>query len=201
MNLSRRRLLSACGLLGASFAGCLGRAPRSPTDDGPTREPVRGAADPVTVERTVDDEELEYLEATDEVRYVAAYRHTNHDEVENASKPEREPVYETTPFERWGETECAHAAALEVGDIIENAFDGGANTSPGVTTRDGKKVVEADYHTHLDRDGDVISKPSVEFERVVEVTPRSVTATVSLEGHEHADTVPVFVRRATIQNH
>jgi hypothetical protein len=73
--------------------------------------PTRGESDvEIEVSEYEDDERVEYIEAENTVRYVAGWRHTNHEEVRNGEPPDREPVYGTTPFERWATTRCLTAA-------------------------------------------------------------------------------------------
>jgi hypothetical protein len=174
--------------------------PSTETTERATPDPTAGAGEPITVERTVTDDGLSYLNETDEVRYVAAYRHTNHDEVANGSKPEREPVYETTPFDEWARTECASVAAKAVHETLEErlgrSLDG---VSPGVAAHADRLVVAVAHTVTRDRDGDVEHRPNVGFDRLVSVTPASVDATVTFEGHRHSGTVPVRVRHVAIR--
>jgi hypothetical protein len=171
-----------------------------PTPDRATPEPTTGEGRPVTVERTVTDDGLTYLNETDEVRYVAAYRHTNRDEVENGSEPEREPVYETVPFERWARTECASVAAAAVGETLEERLGQSLDAvSTGISSGDEGPVVTVAHTVTRDREGDVESRPSVAFDRLVSVTPASADATIVFEGHRHSETIPVRVRHVAIR--
>ncbi|SEO03267.1 hypothetical protein SAMN05216388_1007102 [Halorientalis persicus] len=170
------------------------------TADGrDTSDPVRGGAEPITADRTVADDELEYLEDEHAVKYVAAWRHTNRTEIEQGEPPEREPVYETTPFEDWATTECASVGADAVAQRIEERIDGDPAASVGITRENGEMAVSVQQTTVRDRDGEVVSEPSVPFERIVEVTPRAVEATVRLADQEHTATVSVWVSETTMR--
>jgi hypothetical protein len=170
------------------------------TADGrDTSDPVRGGAEPITADRTVADDELEYLEDEHAVKYVAAWRHTNRTEIEQGEPPEREPVYETTPFEDWATTECASVGADAVAQRIEERIDGDPAASVGITRENGEMAVSVQQTTVRDRDGEVVSEPSVPFERIVEVTPRAVEATVRLAEQEHTATVSVWVSETTMR--
>jgi hypothetical protein len=170
------------------------------TADGrDTSDPVRGGAEPITADRTVTDDELEYLEDEHAVKYVAAWRHTNRTEIEQGEPPEREPVYETTPFEDWATTECASVGADAVAQRIEERIDGDPAASVGITRENGEMAVSVQQTTVRDRDGEVVSEPSVPFERIVEVTPRAVEATVRLADQEHTATVSVWVSETTMR--
>lgn len=168
------------------------------TDTGRSAS-VRGGAEPITADRTVADDELEYLEDEHAVKYVAAWRHTNRTEIEQGEPPEREPVYETTPFEDWATTECASVGADAVAQRIEERIDGDPAASVGITRENGEMAVSVQQTTVRDRDGEVVSEPSVPFERIVEVTPRAVEATVRLAEQEHTATVSVWVSETTMR--
>ena len=231
MDTSRRRLLSALAL-SASFSGCLGRTPPAADGSGPTNTPTettesatpsttttepvstettmddgtratkRATGEPTSVERTVEDEDLEYLPETDEVRYVAAYRHTNHEEVENGSKPEREPVYETVPFDRWARTECLSIGAKGVNDALDERLDGeteGISAGFGRIDGESESRIGVWIETALNRAGEITATPSSGFEEVVAATPRTVEVTFSFAGEERTCTEPVFVREVTVQ--
>jgi hypothetical protein len=167
--------------------------------DPNTSEPVRGGAEPITVDRTVTDDDLEYLEDEHAVRYVAGWRHTNRTEIERGAPPEREPVYETTPFEDWARTECASVGADAVATRIEGSVEGDPRVGVGITRENEETAVIVNQTTTLNRDGEVVSEPSVPFERIVAATPRAVDATVRLAGQESSRTVPVWVEKQTVR--
>lgn len=57
-------------------------------------------------------------------------------------------------------------------------------------------VITVDHTVARDRDGSAVSEPNVDFEELVAVTPRTVAATVVLEGRDYAGVVPVVGRRS-----
>lgn len=197
------------GSAGFFLAGCLGSgqpsAPSSPTTEGTATEeretPVPGRGEPLTIQKVVDSDTVEYIESSDSVRFVARWRHVNHEAVENGSEaPTREPVYETVPYEEWAPTECAHVGASAVFTAIEQRLDEQlTGIAVGVTTRDDEKVIVVHVETLLDRDGSVVSTPSADFDEVRGVAPSGVQATISLDSRNHSCNVSVLVSRATIQ--
>lgn len=209
--MKRRSLLAAAPV---PTAGCLATvgAPGGgpPGDDGTAsddgvpkpRGPVRGESDVALDVREVEvDEDVEYLADDDAVRYVAAWRHANHDAVENGSEaPTREPVYETTPFEDWAETRCvsaaAGAAAGHANDELDTDEVGGGITS-AVQGHDLAAVVSVT--TTLDREGDVVAGTDVDFEALVDAAPATVTATYVLEDREHELAAPVYAEHAVLR--
>ncbi|MWG33956.1 hypothetical protein [Halomarina oriensis] len=80
--------------------------------------PVRGESDTEVSVRSVEDDE--HVSALDDgtVRFVGAWVHTNHEAVTEGAFPEREPHFETTPFERWAPRKCAAAAGRAAADHV-----------------------------------------------------------------------------------
>lgn len=220
MNGPRRRLLAASGSVVASLAGCLGRVsdgpagapesetettsdePSSTADGTETDEATDDSNDyPATVEVTtaVERDEIEYVEGNGTVRYVAAYG-SKDPEGDDETPPEREPIYEHRPFEEWAETECVSAGSRRVHEAMTDRLDGEAEgVSAGMGREDGEMVVRVAHETILDRDGDVVSEPSVPYERVEAVAPERVEATVTLAGRSHSCTVSVTTREMEIR--
>ena len=52
--------------------------------------------------------------------------------------------------------------------------------------------------TTRDRDGAVVSEPTLSVERLVGVTPATVSATIAFDGREHTRHVPVFVEESEV---
>ncbi|WP_435358422.1 hypothetical protein [Haloarchaeobius sp. DFWS5] len=132
-------------------------------------KPVAGAAEPISTTATVDRDSLDYLDDTDEIRYVARRRGG-------------EPVYESLPFDQWGDIETAHVGASAVSERLSAETPG---LSTGVSTVERRKRLVVGYH------GD----DRAAFDRVVAQTPRAVTTTVSFAGREYSGTHPVVVAR------
>ncbi|WP_135828702.1 hypothetical protein [Halorussus halobius] len=218
MNGPRRRLLAAAGSVAASLAGCLGAFPEDPSADPPstdapeptdrrtrttTEASTRSTTDasdyPATVNATatVERDEVEYVPENDTVRYVAAYRSTDSGD---DSPPEREPVYETVPFDEWAETECASVAADRVNEVMADRLDGETDgVSAGVTKADGEMAVLVVHQTMSDREGDLVSEPTVSYERVKRVAPERVGVTVEFSGQTRSCVVSVTTREMDLQ--
>lgn len=154
----------------------------------------RGEAEEITVAATVERETVEYLRSTDEIRYVASWQVTNR---EAGEPPERAPTYETTPFEAWARTECAHVGRREVTERLERAFGAESGIGATVTTVDLSKVIAVWVTTVFDADGSVVSEPTVTVEEVRKRTPATVRATISIGGREYTHEVPTTVEEST----
>lgn len=193
--MNRRHLLAATVL--PLTAGCLlGNFGRDDTPSVPeSRGPVRGRSEPIETRTVESGDEVEYVDGEDAVRYVAARRHTNGEEIEDGEPPEREPVYETVPFEEWAETQGRSAAARAAAEHANAALDtdevGGGITS---TVESEDVAAYVSVGAVLDRSGDVVHRPEVAFEALVAATPRTVHATYVLEGHEYDVDAPVYAR-------
>ncbi|WP_152039876.1 hypothetical protein [Salinigranum salinum] len=216
---TRRTVLGAASVAVATLAGCLGTETVDPPvaerrestttaaasttaterepverDDPATPEPTRPRGAPISVrERFTDGDSYTYLEDRNVVRYVSAYRHANREAVENGSASEREPVYDTMSFERWGEVRCASTAANAVGETTaERLGHEELDASVRVGSRGGVLAVVVARTVTYDRQGNRISATEVPFDDLVAAAPRRVDATVSLAGREYDTTVPVW---------
>ncbi|WP_411964649.1 hypothetical protein [Haloferax sp. YSMS24] len=205
------RAMAASGLL--SLGGCLTGAPvtesrattteaESTTDDAAAvtdaHEPTRGQAEPVSASRTYTEEDgYEYLPETDDIRYVSAHHASEDNETQD-------PVYDTVSFDRWASTKCANVASRATKDALVERLgaDELESISFGVSSQYTDEMsVGVVYSTHLSRSGSIVNEPVVAFERLVEATPRSATATVTLDGAPTAErTVEVWVDDWVIQN-
>ncbi|WP_135852866.1 hypothetical protein [Halorussus salinus] len=209
MNRSRRHLLAASAGIVASLSGCLssvgGDAPSDApkSDRGESSESVASRRtttagaypDTVRASTTIRRDDLEYVASNDTVRYVAAWR-TNR----SGETPTRKPIYETIPFEEWAEVECASAAARRVGEAIDERLGGPHDgVATGVTTEEGERTVLVEHQTLVDRDGEVVSEPSVSYRRVRRVAPERAVVEVTFAGHTRECEVPVTTRQATIR--
>lgn len=210
MNGSRRRLLAASAGLAASLSGCLSSlgdsrfegvgsgdggsaAETTESPDSTTRR--ADFPDTVEVTTTIRRDDLEYVESNDTVRYVAGWR-TNH----SGETPTRKPVYSTISFERWVETECASAAAKRVSEVLTERLGGNdEGIATGVTTETGEKTALVEHQTRLDPEGDLISEPSVSFQRVKQVAPEQVVVELTFAGRTRTCEVPVTTRESTIR--
>lgn len=206
MSPSRRSLLHAVGIgsLGL-LTGCAGRfTSLAAVDDAESRgcdvpedvEPIRGQSDPVAVEETVTDGDLTYLPDEDAVQYVTGQRVTNADAVEKGAPPEREPVYETVPFDEWAAVESAGVAAGHVSEFARDVFGRDVRLRASAVSRADGKVVTLDFVSTCYADGETRA-PSLTLDGVADLTPSAVTVSVSLDGRTSEQTVPVFVGRRT----
>lgn len=156
--------------------------------------PTRGERD-VTLETDVveDDDAVEYVPAENAVRYVARRRHTNGEEIRDGEPPEREPVYETRPFDEWARTQCLTAAAGASADHVEAEL-GADGVGGGITSGvDGKEVAAfVSISTTLDRDGEALSQPSIAFDELVAATPSTVHVTYRLADQAYQTDAAVY---------
>lgn len=158
---------------------------------GPTRG---GSAFEIEVEEVEDeDRDVEYLEADDAVRYVAGWRHANHEAFVRGESLERKPFYETTPFERWGETRCIRTAATAAADHANDLLCTDEVSSAITALVPGEdRAAIVSISTTLDRTGVLVHEPSVEFDALVAATPASVDVSYRLADRKYQMAVPVY---------
>lgn len=177
------------------------------------RGPVRGENDAeIEIREVEDDEDVEYVEEDDAVRYVAAWRHVDREaektdvadeqnETREDGPPERDPVFETTPFERWGETQCLSAAGTAAAEHVNDELDtddvGGGITA---TVEGEDRAAFVSVETVLDRGGEVVHEPDVEFEELVAATPATVDVTYVLGEREYELAAPVYAEYTVLRN-
>ena len=168
-----------------------------------SRGPTRGRSDATIEVRKVEgDDDVEYLPETDEVRYVSAYRHvTPPDEVEPGEEVERRPAYATTPADRWGTTKCVKAAAKRATERVSEILDT-EDVAWAITSQvDGHhRAALVDVTTLLGRDGTVASTPDVDFDALVEATPRTVSVRYELEDPTYEMDVPVYASHTVVRH-
>lgn len=198
----RRGFVTAMGSVLALVGGCLGTSSTAETESTrtvdrttPSREPelesrgpARGQSDAdVETSVTESDDDVTYIAANDTVRYVARWRRTG----DGASL--REPVYETVPFEQWTRTEnltaAARAAAAHADETL-GTDQVGYGIASDVDGRDTVALVSV--KAVLDRDGELITRPSVSFQELVAATPASVAVTYHLDGQTSQVDAPVY---------
>ncbi|SFL04030.1 hypothetical protein SAMN04487950_2113 [Halogranum rubrum] len=195
----RRALLAAVGLSTAlGLSGCLSRntSAVARTYDRARgtyeRGPRQGRADSLTVDETVvvDDPDLEYLPRKDAVRFPSLM---NRDDV---------VAYDTTPFGRWSQLQCAEAGLDPVWTVVSERLGGNTDgLGRGAASSFPGMVVELSHTTTVDSDGTVVSEPAVSFDEFLDITPASVTVTVALDRKTTTHTVPVNVIGGTYNPH
>ncbi len=124
-------------------------------------ELTRARGDPETVERTVDPDAVGYRESTGEV-------------VENGR---------TQPVEDWARLECGDLATDAVVGVVEERLgEDVAGVGSGLRGLLFGFVLTVDHVVTRNRDGEVISRPNVGLDQLKDAAPRTLTATVALDG-------------------
>lgn len=153
----------------------------------------RGEGEPVAIERAITEDSVEFEPSTDTVRYPTLMGSDG-------------PVaYETESFESWADRKCAIIGSETVLPTIQERFDkevqgigkgvGQADTSGNLGT-----VITVWATTHRNQNGEITSEPNFSFQALVERTPRSVHATITLEDLEHSRSVPVLVEEQELHD-
>lgn len=207
--------VAVCVVLAGCFGGGPAAGPTAPaTDDGadattvasPTAVPDvgsgphRGRGEPLSTNATGTPEDVRYFAGNDTIRYVAGWRHANHEAVvEEGAPPVREPVYEYTPVEDWVATHAADVGAGAVRRALPRRL---GVSEPGVSVgfggRDGERYVIVERTTLRNREGTVIAESNVSYAGVVAAAPRSVTVSLSVGNRSYGRTYPVRVENVTL---
>jgi len=186
---SRRQVMAAiAGVLPGGYVFGVFPNPLTMTDnENIRRDPVRGRGTPISVERTIQDPQVDYQEEQDTVRYVEAYTGNG------PTADEQEPVYETAPFTEWVTSKAASVGSGAVNDAIDTRANGSAGATAGMTHRDGKQVIIVDRNHQPNSQQDT-DRPS--FDELVDLTPKSATVTITLEGRTQTETFGVWVKES-----
>ena len=203
--MNRRTVLAGTGTaLSLFLAGCSSDTDSNAEFDPDVERVERlGAARSATIEAE-PEREYEYLAESDSVR-------VEYDDGETG----------TMPFDEWGtrratdhavdhvhallesESLTGTGVAVGQGEILLSELDRSStddsSTDPGVE-RDVPIGPLVSHQHHYSRDGDLISKPAVSFQRIVETTPRTVDVTMSFPQREYTAVLPVACRRTWIHN-
>lgn len=131
---------------------------------------------------------MKYFPSNETIRYVAMM---------NSDGP---AGYETISFEEWGSIECTEAGLEKVREVMADRLDsdefGSAmGTPPGFFSSD-ELVITLEIATRV-KDEETVT-PALSLSKLADVAPKSVDATVSLDGKEYSRTVPVFAEHIKV---
>lgn len=139
--------------------------------------------DPVSTERTVTDEDIEYQPDSDTVHWPALM-----------SGDGTVAEYETEPFADWASREAAVAAHDAVESVLPERLDGDPE-GVGVSVSGEYLGLAVTVSTVIPRGdgGELQAAPRIARSTLVDAAPRTVEATIRLGDGEHTRDVPVFV--------
>lgn len=175
--MDRRRLLIAGGGIVGAVAGGTALADATRADLLVDRELTQGTGEPVATQQTITRDAVDYLASTDAVREHG----------------------ETEPFTEWARREGQEIAADTVVSVVESRVEGPLDgVGSGVRFLLFGPVITVDHLVTHDRTGTVVNEPTVTFNRLITVTPRTMTVTVTLDGHDYTTTFPVGVGQSDL---
>jgi hypothetical protein len=177
VDVNRRNYLIAAGGALIAVTGGTAVANAARADLLADSELTRGKGEAVAIEKTIARDSVEYLESTNEVR-------------ENDH---------TQPFDKWARSECVEIGANEVVPVVANRLDKAVEgVGSGVRYLIFGPVISVDHIVTRDRDGSIVSEPNVPLDQLISVAPRTMTVTVSLDGHEYSTQIPVGAGHAEV---
>lgn len=159
--------------------------------------PLRGRGDPFAVDVTIEAGTLETVGNADTtvVENLTAYDRDTGDLQYLSHHGPDGPVYGTKPFDRWARVTCTRVGTERLNDLLDTPFDD--DMVDTVMTFEGDPSVAVFQTTTLfDRDGNVVSESTVDIDDLLDVTPRSLTTTVSIGDRSRTATFPVEVERS-----
>lgn len=175
--MERRTLLGAVGSVGLTGVASVDLFAPELIVESPQAE-----GEPISTERTVTDEDIEYQPDSDTVRWPALM---SGGEVEE---------YEVEPFADWASREAAVAAHDAVESVLPERLDG-ETEGVGVSVSGEYLGLAVTVSTVIPRNdgGELQAEPRIARSTLVDAAPRTVEATIRLGDGEHIRDVPVFV--------
>lgn len=162
-------------------------------DEEVDRGPRRGTARMIDNHTVEADDEITYLQETNQVQYIAARRAGPTGEY-----PDGIPLYGRSDWETWAQDRCAQAGA---GGAQEHVQD----ERPEEIVRSLVRVLEGETFgsvvlpVYVNPDGHVLDEPGIDFDELVSITPESVLTTYVLNGHIYTHEVPIYAEFSTIE--
>lgn len=173
----------------------------------------QGTGPPITVEETLDStqfqnaSEAEYIEATDEVRFITEYDRSDEDSPQSDSvldphePPPGEPIYDTRPFDEWAEDECRSVIAKYISGVTRRRLGDAANRGDptegsmmiGSRQSPSGHIMTIRLKSSVNQEGETVFTPRPTFEQVVDAAPATATVTIQFEGRDYTTTFPVMV--------
>ena len=145
---------------------------------------IRGKADEVRTKQKVTDSEVEYLQETNEVRYVAGY------EGDSPKKSEQSPIYSTVPFSEWADSKAASFGSLKINQVIRSRYEKSSGVEVGKTHYAGAQVVSV-IQRNDPSGGEDTNQDSIRD--LTSITPKSVVVTVNLDNQSYRNGYEVWV--------
>jgi hypothetical protein len=176
--MQRRRYLTALGGSVATLVSGTVLAGETRADITLDGRLHRADGEPAATTRTVTDSAVEYRPESDRVR-------TDHG---------------TEPFDAWaGRTAIEHAAERVLSVVDRRLDEELSGVGRGIRSLLFGLVVTVDHTVTRNRDGEVVSEPTVPMERLLATAPRTIRATVELDGRSLERAVPVAVGHSQTQ--
>lgn len=153
----------------------------------------QGEGAPVSIKREIAEDLRDYEPSTDTVRFPTLLGSDG-------------PVAsETESFETRADRKCASIGSEALLAAIRNRFEKEVQgiwkaVGEGDTGEDLGVVITVSVTTRRNRDGDTVSEPNISVRAVVDRTPRTVHATITLGDREHTRSVPIFVEENEVHD-
>ncbi|MFC6973935.1 hypothetical protein ACFQL1_03465 [Halomicroarcula sp. GCM10025709] len=176
--MERRRYLAALGGSVATLVGGTAAANATRVDITLDGRLHRADGDPAATTKTVTDSAVEYDPDSGRVR-------TDHG---------------TEPFDAWARRTAIEHAAETVLSVVDRRLDEDlSGVGRGIRSLLFGLVVTVDHTVTRNRDGEVVGEPTVPMEQLLATAPRTMRATVELDGRSLERPVPVGVGHSETQ--
>jgi len=121
------------------------------------------------------------------------------DEITNSSSMEDGTlvVSRASPAAHLSEVDCLWVGVNAVLGRLKNTSEGLEGVSVGTLTENGQPTLQVSRVTSHDRNGTIISRPSISHQRLVALSPEQVRVTVAANGRVEQCQLPVVLRNVS----
>lgn len=137
-----------------------------------------------------------------EVPYIRRWVHSNHEEVTNGQKPDREPIYDTISRDKWVKVESAFDGARQLNTLLKKNFGQNTLVDAGVTKigRNSEHAVVVNYSTLVEdtpMGTSVRETPTPSVEMVEDLAPSKINGVAGRDGEKSwtVQDIPVIVEQ------
>jgi hypothetical protein len=160
---------------------------REPSSPCPHEERKRAEGETAYIEESIDDEDVEYIESEDEIKYIPG--NENGDQTASSG----DPNYETRAFDEWAKSKSSALAAEKLYNVIQDRIRSDISGVVIGSSGYGSGELSVNLVYHYSRSGDLISEPNVEYSLLLNNSPQTVDVTITVEQKNYNIKFPVSI--------
>jgi len=152
-----------------------------------------GLSGSLSVEKNFTGDQYEYLETEDEVQHPHWRSHYQNGERINYSVPK------VVPAKQWSEEECMNLARSKLADTVKNRVERVSSMDGIIFGTSSYSQLSVIHEVLSNREGEVINRPEIDYQKLVSLTPGKINCTVYIDGQTYSNVVEVTVEKSRSQ--